>query len=122
MLEMYRKTKILKSSPSVLSQYARTVRKKPKKQLALPGIILRREGIKIDPKKVKKYADVCGFQFDGHIVPTVYPHILAFALQMELLLDKDAPFPIIGMVHLNNSITVYKPITIDQELTIEESR
>lgn len=116
---MYRKTKILKSSPSVLSQYARTVRKKPNKKTTLPGLILRREGIQIDANKVKKYADVCGFQFDGKHVPPVYPHILAFALQMELLLDKDAPFPIIGMVHLYNTITVHKPITVDQELTIE---
>ena len=119
---MYRTTKELTSAPSVLAQYARTLMprsKKAGKNAQLPSVILKREGIKIDRKKVKKYAEVCGFKSSEDFVPPIFPHIMAFALHMEILLDKDFPYPIMGMVHVNNTITCYKPIPFDAELTIE---
>jgi hypothetical protein len=85
----------------------------------LPAVILKRSDIPIDRKKVKKYAAVCGYRLSDEFVPPTYPHIMAFALHMEILLDRKFPFPIMGMVHINNTITCYKPVPYDARLTIE---
>ncbi len=50
-----------------------------------------------------------GFPDDGLLPPT-YPHILAFALQMQLLTARDFPFPLLGLIHLSNRIRVLRPM------------
>lgn len=49
---------------------------------------------------------LCRQQFAA---PT-YPHILAFALQMQLLTDKTFPFPLLGLIHLSNRIRLLRPM------------
>lgn len=85
----------------------------------LPSVILKKQDIDIKKQKVENYAEVCGFQKGQAHVPSTFPHILAFALHMELLLEKDFPYSLMGMVHINNSITRYKPISVGDKITIE---
>ena len=63
----------------------------------------------MDPKHLERYRQVCGFRDDGLLPPT-YPHILAFPLQMALLTDKRFPFPLLGLVHLENRIDVLRAL------------
>jgi acyl dehydratase len=63
----------------------------------------------VDPDKVKAFAHVCGF-VPGSLLPPTYPHVLAFPLQMKLLTDKDFPFPLLGLVHLHNRISIRRPL------------
>lgn len=65
--------------------------------------------VSIDPDKVQRFAKVCGW-VPGSLLPTTYPHVLAFALQMKLMTDKDFPFPLLGLVHLQNRISVRRPL------------
>jgi len=58
---------------------------------------------------VAAYRKVCGFP-DSALLPPTYPHVLAFALQMQLLTGKDFPFPLLGLVHLHNRIRVLRPL------------
>jgi hypothetical protein len=93
---------------------------------ALPGLFLRaalrrkvsgrqlpefglRSRVEVSPEHLARYRQVCGIQAD-HYLPPVYPHILAFALQMQLLTDKRFPFPLLGLVHLENRIRVLRPL------------
>lgn len=77
------------------------------------GIQLPDQGLRcwmpVDPDKVKAFAHVCGF-VPGSLLPPTYPHVLAFPLQMKLLTDKDFPFPLLGLVHLHNRITIRRPL------------
>jgi hypothetical protein len=117
---MYRQTKEITNTPFALQQYVKTLfPKKGGKAANLPTHILRKENVSIQREKVTEYASVCGFEIQGNNVPSVYPHILAFPLHMELLLDKAFPFQIVGMVHINNTITAYKPIPFNAQLTFE---
>ena len=50
------------------------------------------------------YAAVCGFPRKD-TVPLPYPHLLAFPLHMAIMTDPAFPYPAIGTVHLENSIT-----------------
>lgn len=104
----------------MLSQYVRTLMPRSgSRDSGLPTVILKRENVPVKRKKVEQYAEVCGFAHDEDFIPPTFPHIMAFALHMEILLDKKFPFPIMGMVHINNTITVHKHIPYDAKLTIE---
>ena len=65
--------------------------------------------VSINPKAVAAYRKVCGFA-DSAVLPATYPHILAFGLQMQLLTDKAFPFPLLGLIHLNNRIRIHRPL------------
>ncbi|MDI7027729.1 hypothetical protein QMO31_32275, partial [Pseudomonas aeruginosa] len=73
---------------------------------ALPVRGLRSQ-FRMSPNPRDHSRQVCGFRDDGLLPPT-YPHILAFPLQMALLTDKRFPFPLLGLVHLENRIDVLR--------------
>ena len=47
-----------------------------------------------------------------------YPHLLAFGLHMAIMTDGSFPFPAIGTVHLENSITQHRPIQATERLQV----
>lgn len=66
-------------------------------------------GINVDERNLEAYRRLCLFVQDGRLPPT-YPHVMAFALQMQLLTAKDFPAPLLGMVHLSNRIRVLRSL------------
>lgn len=68
-----------------------------------------RHPVSVQPAKLAAYRQVCGFTENGLLPPT-YPHVLAFALQMQLLTAADFPFPLLGLIHLANRIRVLRPM------------
>ncbi len=65
--------------------------------------------VDVGPKRPAAYRKVCGFADNGLLPPT-YPHILGFALQMQLLTARDFPFPLLGLIHLSNRIRLLRPM------------
>ncbi len=47
-----------------------------------------------------------------------YPHVLGFPLSMQLMTSRNFPMPVLGLVHVNNTITVHETIKRDRELLI----
>lgn len=76
---------------------------------ALPDLTLVRKDVALDRDHVAAYAEVCGFGI-RETVPLTYPHMLAFPLHMAIMTDADFPFPAMGMVHLENTITQHRAI------------
>lgn len=76
----------------------------------LPGYTLARKDVAVDPAHVRAYADVCGFPHKDTL-PVPYLHMLAFPLHMALLTDREFPFPAMGTVHLENTITQHRALT-----------
>lgn len=64
------------------------------------------------------YASVCGFTA-AQGVPVTYPHILSFPLQMRLMLGRGFPFPLPGLVHLQNRIVQHAAIATGDRLGFE---
>ena len=52
---------------------------------------------------------MCGFPRKD-TVPLPYPHLLAFDLHMAIMSDPAFPYPAIGTVHLENTITAHRAI------------
>lgn len=98
----------LNREPSLPGLYARAATRRKITGTNLPDSGLRC-WVDVDPKRLAAYRKVCGFADNGLLPPT-YPHILAFALQMQLLTAKDFPFPLLGLIHLSNRIRVLRPM------------
>ena len=98
----------LDREPSLPGLYARAATRRKITGTQLPDSGLRC-WVDVDRKRLADYRKVCGFNDDGLLPPT-YPHILAFALQMQLLTAKDFPFPLLGLIHLRNRIRVLRPM------------
>lgn len=98
----------LHSEPSLSGLYVRAATRRKITGTTLPDSGLRC-WVDVDPKRLAAYREVCGFTDNGLLPPT-YPHILAFALQMQLLTAKEFPFPLLGLIHLSNRIRVLRPM------------
>ena len=98
----------LPAPPALPNLFLRAALRRGVKGKTLPEFGLR-SSVTVDPKHLANYRKVCGFADDGLLPPT-YPHILAFPLQMKLLTDARFPFPLLGLVHLENRIRVLRPL------------
>ncbi len=76
----------------------------------LPWTTLQRSAVAVDPHHVAAYREVCGFP-DKDTLPLTYPHNLAFELHLRLMTDPDFPFPAIGTVHVENTVTAHRSLT-----------
>ena len=83
----------------------------------LPDLALTRHDVPVDPEHVSAYAAVCGFPRKD-TVPVTYPHMLAFPLHMAIMTDGSFPFPAVGTVHLENSITQHRPVGVTEKLQV----
>ena len=83
----------------------------------LPDVTLSREGVAVDPGHVASYAALCGFPRKDTL-PLPYPHLLAFGLHLEIMTSSGFPFPAIGTVHLENSVTQHRPIALTERLDV----
>lgn len=83
----------------------------------LPALELELGGVEVDRDRLAGYCRVCGFTL-RETLPATYPHVLAFPLQMRLMADGDFPFPLLGLVHLDNSITQHRPIGAGEPLEL----
>ncbi len=84
---------------------------------ALPDLALTRHDVTVDREHVARYAEVCGFGL-RETLPLTYPHLLAFPLHMAIMTDRDFPFPAVGTVHLENSITQHRPVAASESLQV----
>jgi hypothetical protein len=82
-----------------------------------PSVLSFDRKVVVDQGHVSAYAAVCGFP-EKDTVPLTYPHVLAFPLQMAIMTDPEFPFPAIGSLHLENSITGHRPIAVGETLAV----
>ena len=98
----------LPNPPALPGLFARAALRRGVRGRQLPALGLRCP-IEVNPAHLARYRQICGFADDG-LLPATYPHLLAFALQMRLLTDRRFPFPLLGLVHLENHIRVLRPL------------
>jgi acyl dehydratase len=84
------------------------------------GLRRERPTVTVERGHVDAYGRVCGFPVKD-TVPLTYPHMLAFPLHMAMMTDTAFPAPAIGTVHLANSVTGHRRITVGEELDVSAS-
>ena len=111
----------LRNTPPMVVNFAKAVLRatvKPGSNPTLPDVGLRLNDVSLDEKHLAAYRKVCGFAADGKL-PVTYPHMHAFPLHMALILTDGFPFPAMGLVHVRNSITQYRPIAEREQLNVK---
>jgi MaoC like domain len=83
----------------------------------LPDTTLVRRDVRVRREQLAAYDRVCGFRLSDTL-PATYPHVLAFEPTMELITTSGFPFPAVGLVHVANRITMHRPISADEPLTL----
>ncbi len=84
---------------------------------ALPDRALLRRAVTVDRDRLARYHQACGFRLTDTL-PATYPHVLAFPLAMRLMSAADFPFPVVGLVHVANRITLRRPIDAGTRLDL----
>lgn len=113
------KTIDLQGSPSLPKAFARAVASSRGRdgKGGLPDLQVVRADVTIDPSHLADYDHVCGFPLRDEL-PSSYLHNLVFPLQVTLFADKSYPYPLIGSVHLDNTLTQHRPVRIGEVLDL----
>jgi len=75
----------------------------------LPQATYYVDDLHIDQDNLNDYRKICGFADDGK-VPATYFSVLSQTLQMNMMVKEPFPFAMLGLVHIDNSVTQYRPI------------
>lgn len=83
------------------------------------------DDLHIDQENLNDYRKICGFADDGK-VPATYFSVLSQTLQMNMMVKEPFPFAMLGLVHVDNSVTQYRPIgereTVAMSVTFDNLR
>ncbi len=84
---------------------------------SVPDVVAERHAVVVDPAAVVDYAHTCGFTVGLH-PPVTWPHLLGFPLQAAVMARRDFPTPLVGLVHVENSLTWTRPLDYGERLDI----
>ncbi|MFW5474005.1 MaoC/PaaZ C-terminal domain-containing protein [Knoellia sp. CPCC 206450] len=105
------------TAPTLAKVFVRAALAGKKSGSTLPGSELVLAGHTVDREHLLDYQRLCGFGVDD-VLPHTYPHILGFPLQAELMARKAFPLPLVGLVHVENAITVRRTLTAADVLDV----
>ena len=105
--------------PSLLPMYAKAAATGPLHRGGeLPDSHYTLADQAIDAKHLADYQRVCGFRTTD-VLPPTYLHVLAFPVTVALMTERAFPFPLVGLVHVANSITVARPVHSDEHVSFD---
>ncbi len=99
-------------APKLLPLYARALSRKGGRgasDITLPELSARLVGAGTSTPALDRLQAICGAPQTRHL-PITWPHLIAFPLHLRLLTDKQFPLPLLGLVHLRNTITQHRDI------------
>ena len=82
----------------------------------LPDLEVTLPAFTVDAQHLAAYDRVCGLRLSDRL-PITYLHILAFPLSMQLMTDRTFPYPLVGLVHLANRMTLHRQVGVDETLS-----
>jgi acyl dehydratase len=108
---------LLEGPPDLRRIYATAALRRGTGRDQLPDVRVLRRGVTVDRDNLAKYAHACRFTFTERL-PLPYPHLLGFPLQMVVMSGQGFPLPLVGSVHVENVITVNRPLALDDSLDV----
>lgn len=71
----------------------------------------------VEPERLAAFARVCGLTLRNEM-PATFLHVLTFPAQVQLMAAKDFPYPMVGMVHIANTMTLHRSVDITESVTL----
>ncbi|WP_407344836.1 MaoC/PaaZ C-terminal domain-containing protein [Pengzhenrongella phosphoraccumulans] len=84
---------------------------------ALPDVVYVAHGVRADPGHLTAYQHLLG-ESASDVLPAGFVHVLAFPVATALMVRGDFPLPLAGMVHLENRVEQFGPISLGEELDV----
>jgi acyl dehydratase len=107
------------SPPSLLPLYAKAALTAPlHRGDALPDSRYTLAGQSIDLDHLAAYQRVSGFRVTD-LLPVTYLHVLAFPVTVALMGEQAFPFPLVGIVHVANSISAVRRVRADERVSFD---
>ncbi|MDT7572678.1 MAG: hypothetical protein QOE05_2852, partial [Actinomycetota bacterium] len=104
-------------APSLLPLYAKAAATAPlHRGDTLPGSVYTLKDQRIDRAHLAAFQRVCDYPVVD-VLPPTYLHVLAFPLSVALMTERAFPFPLVGMVHVANSITLHRAVRADEQVS-----
>lgn len=109
--------------PSLGGLYAKgaagSVAKRPRSGVELPRVAYRVADVDTAGAgaRLAEYQDVVG-EPRSEVLPAGFLHVLAFPLATAVMVRKDFPLGLLGMVHLRNAVRVTRPVRLGDRLEI----
>src|SRR5687767_8635358 len=105
--------------PSILPAFVRVLtRSKPYSApdgTIVTPIELEVRDVRLSPAHLQRYRDICRVPA-GTDLPPAYLHTVAMPLHMQLFIAQKFPVKVLGLIHLRNTIRVYKQVQPDARL------
>jgi acyl dehydratase len=111
-------TTVLEEAPNMAALFARAAFTARGRGGDLPDTRLARHGVEVEQADVAAYARVCHFPL-ADTLPVTFPHVLAFPLQVALMVDRSFPLALPGLVHVRNVVEQFRPIGVGEALDLE---
>lgn len=108
---------VLGAIPSLAKAFGRGVLSRKGGAAPLPRTTLRVPGVEVDRRRLSDYQRLCGWAVSDTL-PHTYPHVLGFPMQAELMSRPAFPLALMGLVHVENTVTVHRRLTADDRLDL----
>lgn len=82
----------------------------------IPRIEAHLERVVFDESTIRYYNELCGFT--GDLVPWTYPQVIAAPIHGQIMANDAFPLPLMGLIHVEQDITVHRPIEIGTALSV----
>ena len=108
----------LTAPPALLPLYAKAAVTTPLHRGgdSLPDSVYTLDEHAVDRAHLAAFQQVCGYRVTD-VLPPTYLHVLAFPLSVALMTEPGFPFPLVGMVHVANSITLARAVSADERVS-----
>jgi hypothetical protein len=107
-------------APGIASAMAKALflrRKGFNAEVGMPEINATWYGAQADKAALQDYCTTLDIEFTDTL-PVLYPHVMAGGMHMHMLTNKVFPIGLLGAVHLKNTITQNKAISISAKMDI----
>lgn len=105
--------------PSMKEVYRGALRlRRPKLTAQLPAHRSEVGGVTTPLARLQSYRALCGIPDDG-MLPLLWPQVLATPLGGVLLAQPDMPLPMMGLVHVENTVSQWHPISQSAALDMQ---
>ncbi len=83
----------------------------------LPDLEVIVRGVGTPVERLARYDRLCGFALRDQ-VPASWVHVLSFPLQAWLMARRDFPFPLAGLLHVANRMSLERPVPVTAVLDL----
>ena len=73
--------------------------------------------VKLSAAHLARYREICGVPA-GAGLPPAYLHTVAMPLHMQLFIAEKFPVKVLGLIHLRNTIRVFRNVSVDEPLKL----